>query len=161
MPVLAEVVFSFPGWDALTGKTPDIIVARCDKTPDPFKDHGAGPTGALYDSNIAVTYILKGATNWGRMPLEAPTLGPGRLSSEYIPRQGEYYLIFSIYAYGEYQAAEDYRVIPLGLYFSTNSIRDKPLDKQIQTLLRYRLNMLNRQMDKEREEKNRLEQEPQ
>jgi hypothetical protein len=157
-PALASVVYSFPGWDFLVQKTPDIVIARCSKTPDPFKDHGAGPTGDLFDSNIEIVSILTGATNWGTMPLKTPNLGAGRLTSQYIPRQGEYYLLFSIFDYGYYQTEADYCVVPLGLYFSTSSIAGKPLDKQVQILLQRRLDELNRQMNEEQEEKDRFEQ---
>jgi len=157
LPVIAGIDVSFSGWGELTTKSPDIIVARCNRTPDPFKDHGAGPTGALFNSDIEIMAILKGATNWGLEPLKIPSLGPARLCSEYVPRQGEYYLLFSVYDYGYYQTLQNYCVVPLGLYFSTNSITGKPLDEQIQILLKRRLDDLNRQMNEEEEEKDRLE----
>lgn len=156
----AEVTMSFPGWDLLTQNTPDIIIAQCNRTPDPYKDHGDGPTGPLFYSDMEIISILKGATNWGTEPLKLPRMGKARLSSEYVPRQGEYYLIFSIYYQGEFQASEDYKVVPLGLSFSTNSIANKPLEQQIRILLGQRLSDLNHQIDKDQKEKERLEQMP-
>jgi uncharacterized protein YlxW (UPF0749 family) len=54
---------------------------------------------------------------------------------------------------------ESYRVVPLGLNFTTNMIRGKNLDEKTQSLLQRRLNDLNRQMQSEQEEKQRLEEE--
>jgi hypothetical protein len=153
----AEVTISFPGWDTLIQSTPDIIVARCNRTPDPYKDHGSGPTGPVIDSSIEIVSILKGETNWGgAQPLKAPVLGSARMSSEYSPFQGEYYLIFSVYYNGYYQAMEKYRVIPIGLSFTTNDLGGKTLDEQIQMLLQRRLNTITNETDS-REEINRLQ----
>gem|GEM_PF-4146347 len=79
------------------------------------------------------------------------------LTSEYWPRQGEDYLCFANYHDGFYQANESYRIVPLGLSFTTNGMSNKTLDEQIQMLLQRRLNDLNQQMKKEQEEKKRLE----
>jgi hypothetical protein len=153
----AVVVYSFSDWGSLTQNAPDIIVARCSRTPDPYRDHGAGPTGSLNEADIEVISILKGLTNWGTGHLPPPALGISWLTSEFYPRQGEFYLIFSIFHDGEYQASESYRVVPLGLMFNTNSLSGKTLDEQIQMLLQRRLNDLNRQMKEEQAEKQRLE----
>lgn len=153
---MAVVETSFSSWNGLIQVSPDIIIAHCSRTPDPERDHGSGPTGPMVFSDIEVLSILKGAgvTNWaGGMP----QLGTSRLVSTYYPRQGEYYLVFSIYHDGEHQASEKYRVVPLGLDFSTNSLSGKTLDAQIQMLLQRRLNDLNRQMKEEHAEKQRLE----
>lgn len=155
--LIAVVVYPFSNWDLLIQKSPDIIVARCSRTPDPYRDHGAGPTGSLFATDIEVISILKRSTNWGAELLEPPSIGASRLSSEFYPRQGEFYLIFSIFYDHEYQASESYRVVPLGLTFSTNSLSGKSLDEQIHALLQRRLNNLERQMKNEQEEKQRLE----
>jgi len=159
---MAFSVFNFSSWQALTQSSPDIIIAQCTKTPDPFNlktTNGISidPDG-LIDSDIEVISILKGATNWGVEKLKAPSFGTARMSSQYLPRQGEYYLIFSIYYYGKYQANEDYRIVPLGTHFLTNMISGKNLDEKIQGLLQRRLDDLNRQMKDEQKEKQRLEQ---
>jgi hypothetical protein len=153
----AVVELSFSSWSGLTRLSSDIIIAQCNKTPDPERDHGSGPTGSLFDSEIEVVSILKGAgvTNYAG---GTPKLGASHLSSDFFPRQGEYYLVFSVFHDGEYQASERYRVVPIGLMFNTNSLSDKTLDEQIQMLLQRRLNNLNRQMKQEQEEKERLEQ---
>ena len=159
--VMAIYTIPFPGWDWLKEKSPDIVIARCSRTPKPGQDQGAGPTGTLVYSDVEIISILKGATNWGTEPLEAPKLGASKLSSEYWPRQGEYYLIFSIYNNGCYQANEDYRVIPFGIGTLidsiTNAITGKPLDEQLQILFKRRLDNLNLQMQAEQKEKQRLE----
>jgi hypothetical protein len=158
---LAVVTMPFPGWEQLTKKSPDIIIARCEKTPELFEVQDNGvvreTVGGLIESDIKVISVLKGETHQGAMPLEQPRLGSARLSSWYRPRQSEYYLIFSICYSGEYQAFEKYKMIPLGLDFSTNVLSGKTLDEQIQTLLQKRLDDLNRQMKVEQEEKARLE----
>jgi hypothetical protein len=84
--------------------------------------------------------------------------GASNLKSGFLPAQGDYYLIFSEYRDGRYQAGEHYRIVPLGASFSTNSIVGKPSNEQILILLQRRLNDLNRQMKQEQEEKERLEQ---
>jgi hypothetical protein len=155
--VMAVVTYSFSDWERLTQKSPDIIIARCSRTPDPYRDHGFGPTGALIDADIEVISIMKSSTNWGREPLEKAATGVARVSSEFYPRQGEFYLIFSILYDHRYQASEAYRVVPLGLTFNTNSLSGKTLDEQIQMLLKQRLNNLKQQMKDEQEEKQRLE----
>ena len=154
---MAVLTQPFSGWNEVKRNSPDIIIARCSRTPDPYRDRGAGPDSALVYSDIEIASIVKGATNWGAVPLKAPSLGAARMCSEYYPSQGEYYLIFSIYHDGEYQASEDYRVIPLGRTFFTNNLAGQTVDEQIQTLFHLRLRILNGQMKKEQEEKQRLE----
>lgn len=157
---MAYIVSGFPGWRLLTQTSPDILIARCATTPEPYNRKMNGisidPDG-LIESDIEVMTIMKGITNWGTASLKAPSLGRGHLSSQYWPRQDEYYLIFSIFYDGKYQAIENYRVVPLGLLFPTNCLSGKNLDDQIQLLLHRRLDNLNRQMKEEQEEKQRLE----
>jgi len=91
------------------------------------------------------------------MHVETPKSGPAELLSTYWPRQGEHYLIFSHFSDGRYQAAEKYRVVPLGLSCSTNALVDKPVREQIKILLQRRLDNLNREVQEQQEEKQRLE----
>jgi hypothetical protein len=149
-PAVAFPVRGFPGWNILTEKSSDIIILRCNATPDPFniwKDGHQVDFQGLFDSEMQITYVLKGATN----------SGVTRLSSEYSPRQGEYYLVLGNYYNGSYQAYERYRIVSLGTHFSTNSLSKKTFDEQIQMLLERRLNELSRKMKEEQEEKQRLE----
>jgi len=147
---MAFITVPFPGWNLLAQKSSDIIVARCVNTPDPFNVWSDGRRvdfQGLIDSDFGIVSVLKGMTNTGAV----------RVTSEYWPRQGEYYLVVANYHDGYYQANEEYRVIPLGVKFPTNSIVGKPLDEQLQILFKRRLNDLNRQMKAEQEEKQRLE----
>jgi hypothetical protein len=154
---LANVQLTFSNWNFLINSSPNIIIGRCIQTPDYERDRGSGPTGTLYFSQIEVVSILKGAgvTNYAG---GVSKLGTSRLVSDFYPRQGEYYLVFSIFHDGGHQASESYRVVPIGLTFNTNSLSGKNLDEQIQMLLQRRLDNLNRQMKQDQEEKVRLEQ---
>jgi hypothetical protein len=148
---IAVVVQPFSSWESLIRRSPDIIIARCSKTPARSFVEKDGTVveyrDGLIPSDIQVIAALKGATN----------LGPALLDSRFLPRQGEQYLIFSIFHDGSYTAVETYRVIPLGLSFPTNMLAGKSFNEQIRALLRYRLNLLNREMQQAQEEKNRLE----
>src|ERR1019366_2922444 len=79
---------SFESWNSLTQSSADIIIARCVTTPDPYhlvtKDGLKVDMLGPIDSAIEIKYILKGTTHLGEM----------RLTSQYLPRQGENYLIF-------------------------------------------------------------------
>lgn len=140
--VIATPYLPFRSWDEVKRRSPDIVIARCAKTPDQatIKD-------AVFESEVEIECVLKGTTN----------LRPATVDSSYRLRQGEHYLIFSIFSDGVYQTAEEYRIIPLGHYFSTNVLTGKLLDEQIQFLLQYRLNNLNRELQQGQEEKKRLE----
>lgn len=139
---MAVPYFPFRGWDDVKTRSEDIIVARCSETPDQpaYKD-------AVFKVNITVESVLKGTTD----------LGPATLDSLYRPRQGEHYLVYSTYHDGGYDAVEDYRVIPLGFYFSTNMLAGKSLDEQVHMLLQHRLDDLNRELADGQKEKQRLE----
>ena len=69
---------------------------------------------------------------------------------------GESYLVIGSHETGRetgvYEALEEYRIIPLGSDFSTNSIAGKPLDEQLQILFRRAL-----EVTKDPAEKVRLE----
>jgi hypothetical protein len=145
--VLAQPEHPFSGWDNVKKHSPDIIIARCVKTvddPSPSKHFRS-----VIFSDIEVLSSLKGRTN----------LGPARLGSLTWPRQGEKYLIFSLYTDGQYYAVEKYRVVPLGTYLPPDLLTGKTLDENIQILFQWRLDNLNRQMKEEQEEKQRLEEE--
>ena len=83
-------------------------------------------------------------------------MSPSRLLTDHKLWQGENYLIFGHYDGGIYQAFEEYRVIPLGVDFSTNSITGKPLDEQLQILFKQRIENLNREIENDKAEKQRL-----
>ena len=139
-------LFPFTSWDDISTKSPDIIIARCTVTaPD-------GPIGdGMAWSDVEVLSVLKGDTK----------PGAARMVSQYVPRQGERFLMFSTYQsnelYRAYNATETYRVVPLGRYFLTNGLTGKTLDEQIQIMLRHRLEELSRELKNGADEKKRLE----
>ena len=141
----------FKGWHELTQASPDIIIVHCTKTPDleTVESNGVVRETALgaINSDVEVIFSLKGFAEQKK----------ARIVSECALRQGEYYMVFGLRYDGLYQATESYRIVPLGLNFSTNSLSGKTIDEQIQMLLQLRLNNLNRQMKAEQEEKQRLE----
>lgn len=136
----APIVASFKGWDWLKATSSDVIVARCVRTPSESYRDGV-------QAEMAIVCVLKG-TNGAT---------PGVVRSFYWPRQGEHYLIFADYHDGSYQALEEYRFVPLGVQFLTNSVVGKPFDDQIQLLFKNRLDQLNRELEQGQEEKKRLE----
>ena len=142
----AVIILPFTSWDDLTKKSPDIIIARCVTTPNPtVVDDG------MIWSDIEVLAVLKGDAK----PEAA------RMVSQYWPHQHERFLMFATYQsnqlYRAYNATETYRVVPLGRYFPTNELAGKSLDEQIQWVLRRRLEDVNRELEKDAEEKSRLE----
>ena len=141
----AVFLFPFTSWGDLTKKSEDIVIARCAVTPPVGFDDG------MTWSDIEVLTVLKGETK----------PGAARMVSQYWPRQGERFLIFSTYQsnhlYRAYNATETYRVVPLGRYFLTNGLAGKTLDEQIQLVLRHRLEELSRELKDGADEKKRLE----
>jgi hypothetical protein len=100
-------------------------------------------------SDIEVISVLKGATKPGISSL---------VSTYFLPKQGEYYLIFGIYFRRHYQAMEDFRVVPLGVRFEPAMIANQDFERQIKTLLQRGLNEVDRQLEQGQKEKARLEQ---
>lgn len=141
----------FTDWDDVKRNSPDVIVARCIKTPNPYDVPKGEPfrevRSGLLDSDIEVVMVIKGDTK----------PGVARVNSRFSPRQGEHYLIFSHFHDNFYLSAEEYRIVPLGLNFPTNIVTGKSLDEQVQSVFRYRLSQLNRQLEQLQEEKTRLE----
>jgi hypothetical protein len=148
---LGIIMVPFTNWRSLIDHTPDIVLASCTKTPDPYHVFQDGiqidMRDGLIDSEIEIVSVLKGRTN----------LGPAKLTSQFWPRQGENYMVFSIFHNGTYNAIEPYSVVPLGVHFDTNIITGTNLDQQVRSLLRYRLTNLNRELDEGQQEKKRLE----
>lgn len=99
---------------------------------------------------IEIVCTLKGATN----------RSPATLTSLYWPRQGENYVIFANRCQGtNYEAIETYRVVPIGVGPPPTYLLDgKPYKEQVKILLKYRLKLLNLELQQRKEEKTRLEQ---
>jgi hypothetical protein len=145
----ASAVFlsPFTSWEELTENSPDIVIARCSKTtPDAIPIHD----GMIW-SDIEAVKVIKGDTK----------PGVARMVSQYWPRQGERFLMFSEYQsndlYSAYNATETYRIVPLGRYFNTNKMDGKSLDEQIQLVLQHRLEEVSRELKEIADEKKRLE----
>jgi hypothetical protein len=141
----------FPGWSVLAEKSSDIVVVHCVNTPDPFNAWENGHQvdfRGLIDSDVEIVSVLKGATNSGTV----------RMNSEYWPQKGKYYLLFANYHDGFYQATEDYRVVPLGAPFTARHLVGKPLKEQLQILFGYADHVLDVEIKKDQERKDRLEQ---
>ena len=142
---MSVIISPFTGWDDLTTKSPDIIIARCATTPNtPAID------GVIW-SDIEVLAVLKGDAK----------PGVARMVSQYWPRQGERFLMFATYQsnqlYRAYNATVAYRIVPLSRYFPTNELAGKSLDEQIRLVLRRRLEDVNRELERLAKEKSRLE----
>jgi len=140
---MVVIISPFTGWDDLTRKSPDIVIARCATTPNPTVI-GDG----MISSDVEVLAVLKGDTK----------PGVAHMVSQYWPRQGERFLMFATYQSNQlYNATETYRIVPLSRDFLANDLAGKSLDEQIQLVLRRRLDDVNRELEKDAEEKSRLE----
>ena len=144
--VIARVIAPFLGWDRLEGASSCIVVAHCGE-PTPPTPNVMVVGGTKSDSEIQVISVLKGANN----------VASARLQTDHELRKGENYLVFGYYDDGIYKAYEEYKVVPLGAEFSTNWIAGKTLDEQIQILFRHAVGNLTREIQKDEEEKQRLE----
>lgn len=148
---LAFVTVQFPGWDALTENSSDIIVARCVNVQDPYnsrdKDGHLIDFRALVSADFEIVSVLKGTKNSGIV----------RMSSQYWPQQGCNYLLFKTFSDGAYYGLESYRVVPLGVPFITNSIAGKPLNDQLQILFKRARRKLEGEIQNDQEQISRLD----
>jgi hypothetical protein len=148
---LAYLKNIFSSYDWLNEHSPDIVVVRCTANPPPPDPRIHTITSDINTYSIEVFSALKG-TN---------VSGSFRLDSERWLNQQEDYLVFGKCDNGTYRAIEDFRVVPLGreLYVGqlTNAIAGKSPDEQLQTLFKRAVDHLSRQIKKEQEEKQRLE----
>ena len=87
---MAVIISPFTGWDDLTTKSPDIIIARCATTPNP-----TGIGDGMISSDVEVLAVLKGDTK----------PGVAHMVSLYWPHQDERFLMFANYQSNQlYQA---------------------------------------------------------
>lgn len=150
--VIAVVTRIVANWEDLFKTSPNVVVARCTKTPDEYETNKAGALvvrGGPKVAPINIVYTLKGVTN----------LGPASFESLCWPRQGEYYLIFADHREGtNYEADSQYSVVPLGIVSPpTFLLTGKPFEEQVKILLKYRLKQLNQELLQMKREKTRLE----
>lgn len=146
LSAVARITAQFHTWSEVVEQSSCVIIARCGErtTPAPGTDVVNGP---MSDSAIEVIAVLKG-TNCA---------ASSRLLTDHDLQKGEKYLIFGNSDNNVCLAFEEFRVIPLGKNFQTNSVAGKPLDDQLHLLFQRRLDNLNRQIKKEMEERRRLE----
>jgi len=144
--VTARLIAPFLGWENLVQNSPNIMVIHCGK---PFQlPANVGIADATEcDSEIEVLFVLKGTNG----------AGATRLQTDHELYQGENYLVFGHCNGGVYQAFENYKVVPIGNRFSTNSISGKSLNEQIKILSQRALFKLNRDIKRDQEQKQQLE----
>ncbi len=147
---LAYLVSPFPGYDELEDRSPDIIIVRCTtNAPPPFPRNKTINDIDTLAAEIVTT--LKGTNS----------PGPITLNSLHWLNQGDDYLVIGNCADGVCEAIEDYRVIPLGRELwagdITNAIANKPMNEQLQILFKRSINHLNQEIQRDQQEKQRLE----
>lgn len=147
MPLLAlaHIIAPFPGWEDVKDASSSIVVVLCGK-PVPQDWQYSVSDGPSSDSEVDVVAVLKG-TN---------ALGSARLQTDHELRSGEHYLVFGNFNQNICTAYEPYKVVPIGR-FSTNSIAGKPLDEQIKVLFQHSLFKINRELQRDQEQKQQLE----
>ena len=144
--VTARIIDTFRSWDDLKSMSSYIAVIECGN-PTPPNPHFKIANATKSDSAIQTVFILKGTNN----------VSPTRLLTDRELCSGKRYLVFG-YCNGEVCCAyEDYKVIPLKTYFSTDLLAGKTMDEQIRFLLQIRLDNLKREIQRNEEEKRRLE----
>lgn len=145
----AVLLSEFAGYDWLEQHSPDIFVARCVTNPPTLLPSNSESIVNAF--SIQVVSSIKGTNRYVTAPL----------SSMHWLNVGDNYLIYGRFEDGICYATEEFRVIPLGRELwagtFTNLIAGKPLPEQLQILLKRALENVNRNMNREREEKQRLE----
>jgi len=144
--VSARMIDKFRGWDELVNATPYIAVVQCG-TPTQLQPNARYDDARLSDVAITTIIALKGTNN----------VSPVRLKTDHEMISGRDYLVFGYCDSGVFTAYEEYRVVPLDEYFSTNLISGKPLNEQIQIIFQRRSYYLKLEMQKNEEEERRLE----
>ena len=133
---LAAFSARFPGWDALIGNSPVIVVVRCDNPEERY----LGDT--LIQAKVSIVDVLKGQTTPNSVMLKTPVL----------MHQGEYYLVFP-YKWDDEPFATDYQVVHLGTRYEKNMAAGKSVDQKVHSLLKRSLGLLARQMEQEQKER--------
>jgi hypothetical protein len=151
---IAVVFKDYHDWPTLEHDSQAIIIARCKSTPE-WMHYTNGvlimnPALGLVESEMEVEAVLKGTNS--------PTGTPIRFGSEFWPRQGENYLIMAQSYDGVLcRANEKYRIIPLGLFFTTNALTGKTVEEKIRQMLQFRVDHLDQQLQEDKAEKQRLD----
>lgn len=167
---LGWVDAEFSGWEDAIQYSPFIIIVRCSECPEsPRLINGIiseNPHRGLTYTDVKILMTLKADSGRASAGSSFPdgmaaTLKPGNsltLRSAFRPCQGDDYLLFATDFQGtNCSALSDYRVVPLGHSFNTNSLKGQDLEQQVKFMLQYRLNNLNQELQRSQEEKERLE----
>jgi len=145
----ALLVGHFRGWHDLEEKSPDIFVARCVAAQDLLEPRPKIFYGNVFNSDIEVVSVLKGAGKPGAAHLVSLTM----------PYRGEYFLAFGTQTSNSlYSVIEEYRIVPLLHFHGAEQLAGKPLNEQIKSLLTSRLNDLNDEIAQDTRDKNNIEQ---
>jgi len=142
----ATILRPFTNWDDLVTNSQEIIIARCLAPRQMLTPKDIYKIGRIYESEIEVVTVLKGASK----------PGISRLTSMYRLDRGEYFLAFAN-SYHGYDAFEEYRIVSMGDRLQTNELAGKSLGDQVQLILTNRFTELSKEIDRANQEKSRLE----
>jgi hypothetical protein len=137
------VVDPFRGWKPLLSQSSDIVVVECDKlrTPLMVTNNGTVYTedpDQMLDSPVKIIAVLKGNSK----------IGPGQIRAFFTPGVGEQYLLFGKQVTNNaYYLPDDYRIIFLGSAVHSNLVAGKSLTDQVRTLLKYRIDDIEREVN--------------
>jgi len=84
-------------------------------------------------------------------------VSPIRLKTDHEMFPGKKYLVLGYCDDGVFTAYEEYRIVPLDKFFSTDLIAGKPIDEQVKIFLQRRLDNLKLEIQNNEKEKQRLE----
>lgn len=141
----ALVLGPFPEWDRLEEMSSNIAVVACYR-----------PLPAEPNSNDDV--VMSDSRAWILSPLRGKdAAGYIRLLTNHTLSRGRNYLVFGYYVNGAFEAFEDYRVVPLSKDFDIKSLSGKTLDQQLQILFEDGVKEMNRQIQEDEAEKQRLQ----
>jgi hypothetical protein len=144
----ARMVSVFSSWDSVEWTSKDILVVVCGKPVEVNMPPNSIVTGGpKSDSEVQVISVLKGTNG----------LGSARLKTDHDLHQGEHYLVFGNFDGRVCTSLEEYKVIPIGKLFSTNSIAGKSLEEQLKILFRHAVFELNREIEQDQAQKAELE----
>ncbi|HEY1787283.1 MAG TPA: hypothetical protein VGJ73_03970, partial [Verrucomicrobiae bacterium] len=82
--------------------------------------------------------------------------GHFRLLTNHSLSRGHKYLVLGYYIDGDYEAFEDYRVVPLSHDFDVKSLSNKPLNQQLQILFQDSVKEMNQEIQDDEAERQRL-----
>lgn len=145
--LLARQSIPFSGWDYVENNSPYISIVECEKSIPPTPGIIVMDAPAS-DSNVRILSVLRGTNS----------VSSARLQTDYELKEGQKYLVFGYYDSGFYRAYEPYRVIPLDTSFRLDLLTGKTLDEKLQVLFQSSIDYINRKIQEDEEERDRLQQ---